>query len=129
MKTWLVKTCQLMALMATLLTYARPSFGQTPGTGQNPLSGTSWQLVGFQGGNNTILTPDDGSKYTLAFAADGTLTARIDCNRGRGTWRSSSPGRIELGPLALTRARCPPESMHDRIVKHWPNIRSYVLKN
>jgi len=24
---------------------------------------------------------------------------------------------------------CPPGSLHDRIVKHWPYIRSYVLKD
>ena len=93
------------------------------------LAGTSWQLVRFEGGDDTILTPDDGSKYTIGFAADGTLTARIDCNRGRGTWTSSGPNQLQLGPLALTRALCLPPSMHDQIVKQWPNIRSYVLKD
>src|SRR5688500_4004578 len=33
------------------------------------------------------------------------------------------------GPLALTRMACPPGSLHDRIVKHWSSIRSYVLKD
>ena len=32
-------------------------------------------------------------------------------------------------PLALTRAMCPPGSLHDRIVKHWPYFRSYVVQN
>ena len=31
--------------------------------------------------------------------------------------------------LALTRAACPPGSLHDQIVKQWGNIRSYVLKD
>jgi heat shock protein HslJ len=94
-----------------------------------PLGGTSWQLVRFQGGDDTILTPDDKAKYTLAFGTDSGLSARIDCNRGRGTWTSSGPGQIQLGPLALTRAMCPPGSLHDRIVKHWPYVRSFVLKD
>lgn len=93
------------------------------------LAGTSWQLVRFEGGDDTILTPDEGLKYTLAFAADGTLTARIDCNRGRGTWTSSGPNQLQFGPLALTRALCLPPSMHDHIVKQWPNIGSYVIKD
>ena len=49
------------------------------------LAGTSWQLVKFQGSDDTTLTPDDRSKYTIAFGANGQLTARVDCNRGRGS--------------------------------------------
>lgn len=60
---------------------------------------------------------------------DGSLTARIDCNRGRGTWKSAAPGQVELGPLALTRAMCPPGSLHDRIVRHLPIVRSYVVRD
>jgi len=37
------------------------------------LAGTSWQLVKFQGGDGTILSPDDRSKYTLDFNANGTV--------------------------------------------------------
>jgi heat shock protein HslJ len=93
------------------------------------LTGTSWQLVKFQGSDDTPLTPDDRSKYTIEFGADGRLSARIDCNRGRGTWKSTGPSQLQLGPLALTRAMCPPGSLHDRIVKQWSAIRSYVFKD
>lgn len=93
------------------------------------LAGTSWRLVKFEGGDETLLTPDDPSKYTLTFAPDGRLTARIDCNRGTGTWRSSGPPQLEFGPLALTRAMCPPGSLHDRMVKQLPYVRSYVLRD
>jgi para-nitrobenzyl esterase len=30
--------------------------------------------------------------------------------------------------MALTRAMCPPESLHDQLVKHWPYVRSYVIR-
>ena len=93
------------------------------------LAGTSWQLVKFQSSDEKILTPDDGAKYTIEFAAAGQLTARIDCNRGRGTWTSGGPNQLQLGPLALTRAQCPAGSLHDQIVKQWANIRSYVVKD
>ena len=116
------------SLSAALMVLSCTVNGQTPsGTGPASLAGTSWQLVRFQGGDGAVVTPDDGSKYTLTFGADGAVAARIDCNRGRGTWKSASPGQLALGPLALTRAMCPPQSMHDRIVKHWSSIRSYVI--
>jgi heat shock protein HslJ/membrane-bound inhibitor of C-type lysozyme len=108
---------------------ALPGSAWAQSGGASTLAGTSWQLVRFQGGDDTVVTPEDGSKYTIAFAADGAVSARIDCNRGRGTWRSDAPGQLEFGPMALTRALCLPPSMHDQLVKHWPHIRSYVLKD
>jgi para-nitrobenzyl esterase len=48
---------------------------------------------------------------------------------GRGTWKSPGPNQLEFGPLALTRAMCPPGSLHDRIVKQWPFVRSYIIKD
>ena len=93
------------------------------------LAGTSWQLVNFRGSDDTTLTPDDRAKYTIDFATDGQLTARIDCNRGRGTWKSSGPNQIQFGPLGLTRAKCPPGSLHDQIVKQWGNVRSFAMKD
>jgi para-nitrobenzyl esterase len=93
------------------------------------LTGTSWQLVKFRGGDDTVLRPDDSSKYTIAFLKDGILAARIDCNRARGSWKSDGPSRLEFGPMAITRAQCPPGSLHDRIVKHLPYMVSYVIKD
>jgi heat shock protein HslJ len=93
------------------------------------LAGTSWRLVKFQGSDGTTLTPDDRAKYTIEFGAGGQLTTRLDCNRGRGTWQSNGSSQLELGPLALTRAKCPAGSLHDQIVKQWSYIRSYVVKD
>jgi para-nitrobenzyl esterase len=93
------------------------------------LGGTSWQLVRFQGGDDKVLVPDDKTKYTIAFGADGMVSARIDCNRGRGAWNSPGKNQLQLGPLALTRAMCPPGSLHDHIVKQWGFVRSYLIKD
>jgi para-nitrobenzyl esterase len=101
-----------------------PSQSAAPGLG-----GTAWQLVKFQGSDDKTLIPDDMTKYTIAFAEDGGLSVRIDCNRGRGTWKSSGPTQVQFGLLALTRAMCPPGSLHDQIVKHWEFVRSYILKD
>jgi putative lipoprotein len=114
-----------VALMLRRIAGNQPS-APTPSAN---LAGTSWQLVKFQGGEDKVMTPDDRTKYTIEFAAGGRLTARVDCNRGRGTWKSSGANQIEFGPLALTRAKCPPGSMHDHIAKQWGNIRSYATKD
>jgi para-nitrobenzyl esterase len=112
--------------LSSFITLAQEASTTSPSSG---LTGPSWQLVKFQGGDDTTLTPDDRTKYTVEFAAGGQLTARIDCNRGRGTWKSTGSSQIAFGPLALTRAKCPPGSLHDQIVKQWGNIRSYVIKD
>lgn len=92
------------------------------------LGGTSWQLVKFQGSDDTTLKPDK-SKYTVAFEKDGSVSMRIDCNRGHGTWKFSGPNQIEFGPMALTRAMCPPAPLTDRIPRDWEYVRSYILKD
>ena len=93
------------------------------------LEGTAWQLVRFQGGDDRVLVPDERAKYTVAFGKDGVVNVRFDCNRGRGGWKSAQKNQLEFGPMALTRAMCPPGSLHDQLVKQWPYIRSYTLKD
>lgn len=101
----------------------------TPGRPPS-LDGTTWRLVRFVGGDGKVLAPADPSHYTLAFGAKGALSARIDCNRARGSWKSAGPGRLELGPsMAVTRAMCAPDSLHDDVLKRLPYVRSYVLKD
>ena len=89
----MTKSCP-KALLAVLLTCVAGatleagSGGRSSAVQPHPLQGTSWHLVRFQGGDGTILTPDDRSKYTLQFGADRRLAARIDCNRGSGIWKT-----------------------------------------
>ena len=107
---------------------AKPA-AATPAVPAASLAGTSWQLIKFTGSDGSKLEPDDRTKYTLAFQPDGAVVARIDCNRGRGTWKSDAPGQLVLGPLALTRAMCPPGSMHDRVAADLGAVRAYALKD
>ena len=97
-----------LSLAAVLLVVACSAREQA--AAPNPaaaLGGTSWQLVKFQSSDEKTLTPDDKAKYTIFFGTDGRVSARIDCNRGAGTWKSSGPNQLQFGPLALTRAACP----------------------
>lgn len=72
-----------------------------------------------------MLTPDDPAKYTLAF---GTAV-RADCNRGSATWTSPEPSRLLFGPLAMSRALCPPTPLNARFARDFEFIRSYVRRN
>lgn len=93
------------------------------------LVGPTWQLVRFQGGDGRVETPIDRSQYELVFKADGSVFARIDCNRGSGTWKSPGGNQIEFGPMATTRAMCPPGWLQDHVAKQLANIRSYQIKD
>src|SRR5262249_51249183 len=42
-------------------------------------------------------------KYTIAFGKDGRVSARIDCNRGSGTWKTSGGNQLQFGPIASSR--------------------------
>jgi para-nitrobenzyl esterase len=116
----------IMIVLATITGGVRQ---QATSEGAATLQGTKWQLVKFQGGDDRTLTPDDPAKYTIEFAAGGRLAARVDCNRGRGTWKATGSSQLELGPLALTRAKCPEGSLHDQIAKQWTFVRSFVIKD
>jgi heat shock protein HslJ len=116
------------ALAALLLGLASTASALPPPPDGAELAGTSWRLVRFQGSDDKTLTPVDKAEYTVAFASDGSVSVRIDCNRGHGTWKSAGPKQLEFGPLALTRAMCPPAPLNDRLARDWQNIRSYVLK-
>ena len=108
----------------------------TNSTSANPLMGTEWRLVEFQSMDDTIGTerPDDPALYTMRLNSDGTVSMRLNCNRAKGTWSAKpsgdgSSGHFEFGPLAMTRALCPPPSMDESIAAQAGFIRSYLLKN
>lgn len=101
----------------------------TAATPSHGLAGTSWQLVQFESSDDTTLTPDDRSKYTIEFMPGGQFAARINCNRGSGTWSSSGPSQIQFGLMAVTQAQCPDTTLHDQIVKQWEHITSYVIRD
>src|SRR5215468_182630 len=86
----------------------------------------SWQLVKFMDSNGQAVTPANRTNYTITFAADGQVSVRFDCNQGTSTWATASKGEIHFAPLAITLAKCPEGSLHDRMVRDWPLIRSYT---
>jgi para-nitrobenzyl esterase len=112
----------LFSLVACAGTSARPE-------PSNPLAGTSWQLDSIEYMDDTTITPDDRSKYTLKFDDAGMAVMKADCNNLRGGYTFTEPSGLKFGDLMSTRAMCPPGSLYDRVVKDMPFVRSFVIKD
>jgi heat shock protein HslJ len=79
------------------------------------LTGVTWQWQGGEDADGQA-TPDDPSRYTVAFLPDGSLAVGADCNRGFGRYAAVGD-QLGLVVTGLTRASCPPESLGDRFVR------------
>ena len=119
-------SCEVVALGATGAVTALP----------RALAGTRWRLVEFQSMDDRQGTtrPHDASLYTMQLDADGRVRMQLNCNRAQGEWSAEpaadrSSGRFRFGPLAATRALCPPPSMDETIVAQAPYVRGYLLKD
>ena len=111
----------LLALTACSVVMANAETGD--------LAGTAWRLSNIASMDDSIDVPDDPGKYTLEFAADGRAAIRADCNRGTGTWTSGSTRQLTFGPVATTRAMCPPGSLSGKYLAQFEWVRSYILKD
>ena len=68
------------------------------------LTGAPWTLEAITTGKSVGTVPA-GVRATLEFNDDGTLTAHLGCNTGRGDY-TSDDSTITFGPLATTRMAC-----------------------
>jgi len=129
------KTMQLLLALASVavssasISSAFTFAGGQKSNGGNPLSGTSWQLVKFQGPDERTFTPDDKSKYTIEFGSNGRVVARVDCNRASSTWKSTAKGELKFGSWSRTTAKCGAGSLHNQIVTEGAAVNNFVIKD
>lgn len=95
----------------------------------SPLAGTSWRLVRFESGDESVLTPHDPDVFRLYLGADGQAAIQANCNRATGTWTSAEPSMLTFGPIASTMALCERESIAGRFLRDFEFMRSYVLRD
>lgn len=74
------------------------------------------------------------ARFTLRFGADGRASLRLDCNRGMGEYALTAPGdgrsgSLRFGPIAATRALCPPPHLDERVARDLDYVRGYLLKD
>jgi len=129
-------TVAVILLSVALLAGFSPPSEKAAAAPDSPLAGTEWRLVEIQSMDDTVGTvrPDDPSRYTMRLNGNGTIVLRLNCNRASGTWSAEagpdrSRGRFEFGPLAATRAHCPPPSLDEQVSSQAHYVRSYLLKD
>jgi len=99
------------------------------------LAGTSWRLASFQANDDgsQALRPGSPDGFTLSFGQDGRLAVKLDCNRGNGPWQAvaadATGGTLSLGPVATTRAMCPPDAVGSRLAQDLPALRTWRLQD
>ena len=131
----MIKDSLLKAMVlagVVLLTSTRLAAGEIA----DRLVDTDWYLIQFQSMDDAIGTqrPQDPARYSMRLNADGTVIMQLNCNLARGRWSvdpggSADSGRFEFGPLATTRALCPPPSMDQKISADAKYVRSYLIKD
>lgn len=106
------------------------------GLGAAPeFAGTAWQLLSIQSMDDAQGTTkvDDPRRFTLEFGQNGRASFRLDCNRGMGDYTvkpagDGATGTINFGPIAATRALCPPPHLDERVARDMAYVRGYLLK-
>jgi heat shock protein HslJ len=71
--------------------------------------------------------------YTIEFRADGTFTARADCNTVHGTYATADPtpsgGSLSLSPGPATIIACEEGSYGDLYLTGLENTSAYTLED
>lgn len=130
----------MLKLLAGLAAGALAGCAAAPsGQAVSGLEGTRWELAVFTSMDDAQppLRPADPARYTLEFAAEGRVLLRLDCNSGHSSWQATpAPGSVAqrrsgslgFGPIASTRAACPPGSLEPRLAAMLPFVRSFVIE-
>ncbi len=85
-----------------------------------------WQQTLYGNGSKSI--PSKPENYTLLLGPDGSVSARIDCNRGGGTY-TLEDSRISIEITHTTMAACPPGSLDRAFLKDLSAAALYFIKN
>jgi heat shock protein HslJ len=106
---------------------AEPAPASSPIAG---LTGKTWELVAitekvpaFQG----VIPPADAGKYTIEFKADGTFSAKADCNQVAGTYTATATGEMTITPGPSTLVACAEGSLGDLYVLGLTNTTGYAI--
>lgn len=100
------------------------------------LASTQWELVTIQSMDDAQGTTriDPLGLVTASFSADGQVSFKLDCNRGMASWKATpstdgTSGTLQFGPIAATRAMCPPPHLDERVARDLAYARTYRYKD
>jgi heat shock protein HslJ len=120
----------LAALSVNTVSTAEPTPAEppVPVRAQPGIVGRPWQLVRIRMTDGAVLVPGDPARYTLELGADGRASIQADCNRGSGNFQLDGAS-LGFGPVATTRAMCPPGSLSDRYLAQLGLVASWTEKD
>lgn len=95
------------------------------GGGRTALLGTRWRWMGTTIRSGGQLAPDDPSRYTLAFAEDGTVAVAAGCNTGAGRYTASDPS-MTIDVSSLPKAACAAGSQSTAFIDDLAAVNSMV---
>lgn len=75
-------------------------------TGPSDLQGGVWRLASMETETGGRFVPEDPSRFTVEFQADGTILVRADCNGCGGSYTMTGE-RLSVGPMVCTLIACP----------------------
>ena len=105
-----------------------PAAAPAPVVSQPGIAGRPWQLVRIRMTDGAMLVPDHPARYTLELGPDGRASVLADCNRGNGSYQLAGAS-LTFGPVATTRAMCPPGSLSDRYLAQLGLVASWTEKD
>jgi|PlaIllAssembly_1097288.scaffolds.fasta_scaffold31134_2 heat shock protein HslJ len=83
-----------------------------------------WQRTDLPGSARVVAAAPD--RYTLSFQGGGRVLLRADCNRGSGAYEVNDT-TMKLGPAALTRMGCPPDSQDGEFLRQLARVARYTV--
>lgn len=132
---WRSFAAMLAICGTTLLSACTTSQPASESVSFEPLALTQWALNAIKAGvtkQDTVRIADP-RQFTLSFGADGAASFKLDCNRGMSNYTSNATdantGELAFGPVASTRALCPPPNLDERIARDMGHVRAYQLKD
>jgi len=90
------------------------------------LIGGVWQWKHTLLNDDSRFTPLNSASYTLEFRDDGSVHAKVDCNRMSGNFERNG-AKLKIDLLLGTRAMCPPDSLDGEFERQIGEVRQKVL--
>ncbi|GGO79218.1 hypothetical protein GCM10011348_12950 [Marinobacterium nitratireducens] len=123
------RTLSLAAMIALSAGCASQGGHTTMGTTKDPdaVKGVTWQWLS-KTTDKERLEVTEPERYTFALQPDGRVYARFDCNQGNGAYEISS-GKLEFGPIAMTRKACLPGSLDSTYAQALVKVESFRVED
>ncbi len=90
------------------------------------LTGVVWQWQRTEMSNDTTVTPDDPTKYTVEFGEDGKLAIKADCKQTGGDYTADGQS-LSIQPGPTTKQICSKTSQADEFLKELGYAATYLF--